>query len=259
MKYLILLVLSILPIYLLGLYLYKKDKEKEPIKLLVKLFFGGFISCIMVLIISVGLNFLPIFSEDIKDLNLFELIISVFVGVAFVEELCKWIIVYTFSYHHDEFDEFYDMIIYAAFVSLGFACFENVLYVFQGGISTAIIRAVLAVPGHVCDAIFMGYYLGLSKLADIVGNKGVKRKNILLSILVPMILHGIYDYCLMSNNYLFLLIFLVFIILMYVFSIKKIRHVSSLESKIIYKNKYCPECGTSIKEKYCPECGMKVN
>lgn len=37
-----LFVVAALPIFLLGLYIYKKDKNKEPTKLLVKLFLEVF-------------------------------------------------------------------------------------------------------------------------------------------------------------------------------------------------------------------------
>ena len=59
------------------------------------------------------------------------------------------------------------MIVYASFVALGFACFENILYVSDSGIVTGLIRAVTAVPGHVCDGILMGSYLALAKLLNI--------------------------------------------------------------------------------------------
>ena len=81
---LILFVVSVLPVFLIGMYIYKKDKEKEPTRLLVKLFLGGFFSCFLVLLISALLSVFLIFSADTKDLNLFELFIHVFIGVALV-------------------------------------------------------------------------------------------------------------------------------------------------------------------------------
>ena len=40
------ILISILPVYLVGLYIYKKDKNKEPKKLLRRLFIYGMLSCI---------------------------------------------------------------------------------------------------------------------------------------------------------------------------------------------------------------------
>lgn len=65
MKEILLFIISVLPVFLIGMFIYKKDKEKEPTRLLVKLFLGGFLSCILVLIIGGLLGILfPIFSED---------------------------------------------------------------------------------------------------------------------------------------------------------------------------------------------------
>lgn len=253
----VLLVISLLPGFLLARYLYNKDKEKEPMGLLIKLFCGGIIACLMVLIVSSILEILSISGGDTNEMSLTELAFEAFICIAFVEEFCKWIIVYKYSYNHVEFDEFYDMIIYSAFVSLGFACFENIFYVYEGGISTGIIRGVLAVPGHACDAIFMGYYLGLSKICDIEKNKIGKTRNIILSILIPMLLHGAYDYFLMSNSLLMFIAFVIFIILLYIFSIIKVKHVVSSDKKIVNNDYHCHDCGNLVAGNYCTNCGKK--
>ncbi len=253
----ILLTISLLPGFLLAKYLYNKDREKEPMGLLIKLFCGGIIACLMVLVVSTVLEMLSISGGDTSTMSMTELVFEVFIGIAFVEEFCKWIIVYKYSYNHVEFDEFYDMIIYSAFVSLGFACFENVFYVYAGGISTGIIRGLLAVPGHACDAVFMGYYLGLAKICDIENNKAGKIKNIILSVLIPMLLHGAYDYFLMSNSSLLFMAFVIFIVLLYIFSIKKVKHVASIDRKIINRDYHCHNCGTLVTGNYCTNCGKK--
>ncbi len=258
---LVLFIVSILPICLIGFYIYKKDKDKEPSKLLIKLFLGGIASTIITLIITFILETIfPFFSLDYENLNLIQLLISVFIGVALVEEFSKWLMVYIIAYKNKAFDELYDMVLYATFVALGFACFENLLYVFENGFATGVLRAVLAVPGHAFDGVLMGYYLGLSKINEINNRKDLKRKNLVLSILVPTITHGIYDYCLFSNNLIFLLLFFVFLIGMYIYIIKKVKKISALNGKIssINKsNKYCSNCGHIIDGNYCSVCGRK--
>ena len=289
-----LLIVATLPVLLIGLYLYKKDKNKEPGKLLAKLFISGILSCLLVLIVSEILgSFFPLFNAETSTLNQFELLIYVFVGVALVEEGCKWYMVYKISYNHDEFDEFYDMILYSAMVSLGFALFENILYVYSGGMLTGILRAILAVPGHVCDAVFMGYYLALSKVNKLNGREDLRKKNLALSIIVPATLHGIYDYCLFSEIEILLIIFVIFVIILYVKTVQKIKKSSSLtvpirpqsqvQTQIQYSTfqnanqyapvpsqnslngehqtpisssiRYCTNCGTPITSNFCPKCG----
>ena len=176
---LILLIISILPIIIIGNYIYNKDKEKEPTKLLAKLFISGILSTIFVIVVSIILETLfPIFSNNTEELNTIELIVNVFIGIALVEEFSKWIVIYKIAYNHEEFNEFYDMIVYAAFVSLGFACIENILYVLSNGIGTGILRAILSVPGHACDGIFMGYYLGLAKISKTNKREDLTKKNL---------------------------------------------------------------------------------
>ena len=258
MKYIVLLILAIIPSIILGHIIFKKDKSKEPKSLLIKLFLGGISSVFITLFLTAILqNIFPFFKNNPENLTLIQLIPSIFIGVALIEEFSKWIICYMISYNNKEFDEFYDMIIYSVFVSLGFATFENILYVFENGIGVAILRCFLAVPGHVCDGIFMGYFLGLSKIAFYNNRKNLHIKNIIYSILSPMLLHGIYDYCLFSKNGIFLIVFFVFIILLYKHSIKKVKNISSINGKIKYKNNYCIICGTKVESDYCKICGRK--
>lgn len=256
----LLLILAALPVILLGMYIYKKDKNKEPTHLLAKLFIGGILSCFLVLIISELLEFLiPLFTKDIETLNLIEIFLYVFIKIAFVEELCKWLISYKLSYNNSHFEEIYDIIVYSVFVSLGFAFFENILYVLQGGIVTGITRALLAVPGHACDGVFMGYYLGLAKQASFKNDKKSEKKYIILSILIPTIMHGIYDYCLFTSKLIFILIFFIYVIFSYIFTVKKIKKISINNTRIKYNDNFCPICGQKVESEYCPMCGNKNN
>ena len=228
----LLLFLSIFHVFLVGSYIYNKDRDREPMNLIWKLFFGGVISTVITLILSSLIGYVfPIFNAEPNSLDAFSLFIFVFIGVALVEEVSKWIVLYVLSYNHEECDQLYDMIVYAVFVALGFACFENILYVFSGGIGVGITRAFTAIPGHACDGVFMGYYLGLAKINEVNGNYRLKRRNMFLSLFVPMMLHGIYDYLLFLNNWVFGLIFLVFFIVYFIITVKKVRKLSGLNSR----------------------------
>ncbi len=255
----ILIFISILPVIIIGSYIYKKDRNKESTALLTKLFIAGIGSCFVVLILNAifGAIFPFVGETDTSKLSTVNLMLHVFIGVALIEEFSKWIFAYLISYNHKEFDEFYDMILYAVFVALGFAAFENILYVFTGGLGTGIARGILAVPGHAWDGVFMGYYLGLAKINELNGRASHKTKYLILSILVPTILHGIYDYCLFLGSTLAVLIFFVFVIGLYILAIRKIKEVSSISRKMKYKNTNCPNCGKSVESDYCPNCGTK--
>lgn len=115
---------------------------------------------------------------------------------AIPEELAKWLIFYWLIRKAKDFDQYYDGILYAIFISMGFAMLENVLYVMKGGMSVAVVRAVLSVPGHMLFAIPMGYYLSLFKFEQ--GNLAIKHQ--WYSFLIPVLLHGAFDFILIYAN-----------------------------------------------------------
>ena len=251
-----LLIIAILPVFLIGLFIYKRDAKKEPSKLLFKLFIGGVASCFpaVVLELIVG-NFFP----EMENMNFIQLFLYVFIGIALVEEVCKWFFVYKISYNHNDFDSLYDMIVYSAFVALGFACFENILYVSSSGMITGIVRAISAVPGHVCDGIFMGSYLSLAKINQINGNHSLSRKFKIFSLVIPTIVHGIYDFCLFWANPIFIMIFITFVIVIFIICFRKVKDISKNNFKFKYKDNYCTFCGLPVTSRFCTRCGKENN
>ena len=287
-----LFIISALPVVLICWYIYSKDKNKEPIQLLFSLFVKGISSCFLVLVVSELMEMMiPFLEKDVIDMTTFEVFFYSFIGVALVEEACKWYFVNKIGYNSKCFDEKYDIIVYAVFVSLGFAFFENMLYVFtNNSISIGISRALLAVPGHACDSVFMGYYLTIAKQAHLMGNKEQEKLNKLMSIIIPTILHGIYDFCLFINKDEFMYVFYIFIIYLYASSIAKIKKVTKT-NKHLYKNQlkkeykkriknsrmdnyierekikqvtmtdsnkeYCTNCGSVLMGPFCMNCGKR--
>ena len=259
----LLFIVAALPVFLIAFYIYKKDKDKEPAGLLAKLFFAGIASTFLTLFLTLILHLIfPFFGGKIAGYSTLEILIYVMIGVALIEEFSKWIMLYFFSYNDKAFDELYDMIVYATFVTLGFAFFENILYIgdntLQEGISIGIRRALLSVPGHASFGVFMGYYLGLSKIAERNGNAYLKKKNIILSILIPTILHGIFDFCLLTDNILFIFVFFIFVGILFILAIRKIHKISKIEKPKVF-NQYCTNCGYRVSSNYCPRCGRKNN
>ena len=254
MKYLLLfisLIFAIFPIGLIGYYFYNKDTIKEPKKLLVKLFISGIISGLIVLFISIyGIILFPKYTQVENIKNIIVLFFYCFIFVATIEEFSKFLMIYFISYNNKEFDQAFDIVLYSVIVGLGFACLENIFYVIFKSLTplTVLLRGITAVPAHVCFQIIMGYYLYLSKNKD-------KYKNLILGILIPIILHGTYDFFIYSKNgfivlsFIFLLIFFV----LYAYSkLNKLIEVDKSNLKTI-----CPKCGNIIRYQYCPKCGLK--
>ena len=96
----------------------------------------------------------------------------------------------------------------------------------------------------------MGYYLGLSKIAITNNRKDLRNKNLVLSVLVPTLTHGVYDYCLMTENVVFIILFIIFVIFVYVRAFRKINKVSSINKKFKYKNNFCPTCGHVVNDDF---------
>ena len=253
----ILLFLCVLPIILILVIVYNKDKNKESLPFLLCLFLLGIISCIVTIYISKYMAYLFSFmGKSTLEMDFLNLLLHAFIGVAFVEEICKWFFVYLQGYHNEKhFDEIYDIIVFSIFVSLGFAFYENLIYVFTlGSIKTALLRAVCSIPAHTCNAIFMGYYLSIAKQYQLKNKKKKEYYNLLLSIIIPTLLHGIYDFCLISNNITFIIVFVIFIGCLYVISIRKIEEISFNNKIIIQKSIYCHICGGKLIEEKCPKC-----
>ena len=251
--------IAIIPVVMIMLYVYSKDRNKEPTKLLAKLFLFGTVSCFLTIGISEILEAIfPFFKEDPEKLGFFQAMISVFIGIALVEEFSKWLMAYLIGYKSEELDEIYDSIVYAMFVSLGFACFENILYLLDyQSIVTGVVRGIVSVPGHACYGLYMGYFLAMAKLYSKKGRPEIERIYLVLSVIVPAILHGIYDFCLMANFPILVLVFLLFVILLFTFSVRRLNILSKDLTRLAIKNKYCRNCGLPVKAEFCSNCGTR--
>lgn len=171
-----LLLLAIAPAIFLFLYIYAKDRyEREPLHLVLWIFFLGCLCTIPALILE-----LP-FPDGVFTS-------SVVAPVA--EEACKFLVVYLFIWRHNEFNEPMDGIVYAMAASLGFATIENIFYVLEGGVAVGILRALFSVPGHVIFSCIWGAALGYAKFRPEKSRTGI----ILAGLLSAMILHGIFNF-----------------------------------------------------------------
>ena len=194
MGFLILLGLAIAPGAAITLYVYWKDAhDKEPLHLLVKCFFLGVLCAIPAIILELSASKLGIFNLHPQG-YIWPAALHAFVVVAFSEELCKFVVLRWYAYPKADFNEPYDGIIYSVMISMGFATFENILYVLGGGFGVAILRMFLAVPAHATFAILMGYFVGLAKFQK---NQWTWKA---FGLLAAILFHGAYDLFLMQKT-----------------------------------------------------------
>lgn len=198
-------------------YFYLKDQfGVEPISLVVRSFFFGALLVFPIMFIQYVLETENILHSDFGN---------AFISASMLEEFFKWFIVYYTAFLHFHFDEPYDGIVYGASVSLGFATVENLFFLIANGLEFAIGRALLPVSSHALFGVIMGYYLGKAKFAV-----GSKRKWILLSFILPFLLHGIYDYILVSQtNWVFIM--LPFMVFLWWLGLRKVKKAHLLSAK----------------------------
>ena len=208
------ILLSLAPVFILAIYIYIRDKyEKEPVSILLKTLFAGAI--IVIPVIFVERLLAGLYQSD----NIyFSASYRAFVIAGFTEELFKFAALYVLIWTHKEFDELFDGIVYAVFISLGFAGVENIFYVSQFGFSTGLIRAITAVPAHMLFGVAMGYYFGLARFTP-----GKNTIVFIKALLLPVLLHGLYDFILFSVNTYLLLFFIPYVIYLWYSGLKQIR------------------------------------
>jgi len=213
----VILITSLAPVLIIIFYVYFRDKyDREPVGLLLRAVLLGVVIVIPILLMErLLVRIMPPFG------HLGEVIYHAFLVAGTSEELIKFMALYLLIWKSPSFNEKFDGIVYAVFISLGFAAVENVLYILEGGTRTALLRALTAVPAHALFGITMGYYFGVARMYT-----ELKNKYLLRSLLIPVLLHGVYDFLLMIQLGWLLLVFVFYVIYLYVNGFRKMRVLS---------------------------------
>jgi RsiW-degrading membrane proteinase PrsW (M82 family) len=196
-------------------YFYLKDRyETEPILMVARLFLAGGLIVFPTMVLQRAL----VLSLGDQPF-LFSFGIS-----AGVEEFLKWFLLYYLIFKHVEFDEPYDGIVYAVAVSLGYATVENVLYAVTNvsTISNLMFRAFLPVSGHALFGVVMGYHLGIAKFRS-----SRKRTMLALSLALPLLYHGVFDYLLLRLHAHWLWLMVPLMLLLWIRSIWKVNQANA--------------------------------
>lgn len=199
----LLIFLSILPTVILLWYFEKQDKgKKEPSRLKWKIFGWGILIAVFAVIIELNIGDLYNYLGLTKNFWIY-IFLNAFVTAALVEEALKFWVVKTRAYKSKYFDEIMDGITYTIIASLGFATLENVLYVLEGGITIAIVRAFVSVPAHAMFSGVMGYYIGKAKFAPA---PWISRKLLWKGFGFGVLYHGLFNFLLFTESALILLL-----------------------------------------------------
>lgn len=222
---------ALVPAFFLIRYIYVHDTiETEPPLLLLNLVLWGVLAALAASMLEmIGQALLGSFVPASSPNYVFYF---AFLVVAATEEGMKYLFLYRKTWRDPNFNCRFDGIVYAAFVSLGFAGFENILYVFQYGLSVALPRAILAIPGHLGFSVFMGFFYSRAKRRYDIGQITTGRIHLLLAYLAPVFLHGVYDSCCMLGSNMSTVVFLLFVAAMYFIVIRLIKRESRTDRPI---------------------------
>lgn len=174
---------AIVPSFILLWFFYSRDEYREPPHLVIKTFLLGVLSTGAVVLIGIPVKGIL---AQIQNPVLFSAVEAV-LGAAVPEETMKMLVIILYCMRKSDFDEVMDGLVYGVAASLGFATLENILYVNDGGLYSAIIRALTAVPGHAAMGVIMGYCLARAKFDG-------ERKFYLYAWLIPVLFHAAYDF-----------------------------------------------------------------
>ena len=227
----VLIAAAVIPAVFLMIKVYRSDKlEKESPYMLWNLIRAGVLSALLALVEERVLSAILDMTVSVRS-PLYNIILY-FGIVAFAEESSKYLFMKKQTWRNPEFNCQYDGVVYAVFVSLGFALWENISYVMMYGFGTAIVRAVTAIPGHACFGVFMGIFYGIAKRLDYRGEIAPSKIMIIFAVLVPALLHGAYDYIATMNTQEGNGYFIVFVLIMFTVSFILIGKTSRADRPI---------------------------
>jgi RsiW-degrading membrane proteinase PrsW (M82 family) len=245
------------------LFVYLRDKyEREPLGLVALTFVLGAVGVLPAALIELVLGWLS--PQGV--------IAEVFLYVALVEEIIKFGAVRIKSYHSPHFNEVMDGIVYGVAAGLGFATVENIISVLQNGLSVAIVRAFLSVPGHGVWAGIMGFYLGFAKCKTV--SKSQEHWQIIKGVSIAIVLHGLYDAAVFYENILGVIGVSLIGWVLFLWLIRKALSLSPFrwkEAGLAYQYdtgqllehppQFCTQCGNRLvgNEKFCMSCGSLIS
>ena len=217
--------ISLIPSIGICIFVYFKDKkEKEPLWLLGSLFavsaalyvpvyylgnklINGFIGVLFkgsrYFVARHGVVWRDAVSENVHN------ILCAVIGVALIEELTRWLILYFFTNRSRHFNCTFDGVVYSIMVSMGALVARNVRFAFETTWDQFLLRFAHSFPWYLLFGIVMGVfysYWHASRRANRRENelisegklKSDKLKypvgKLILSIAVPLVLHAAYTF-----------------------------------------------------------------
>jgi RsiW-degrading membrane proteinase PrsW (M82 family) len=194
MHVLMLVGIAVLPPVFFLIYMLHLDKlEPEPLRLIFKMLILGGIAVIPAGLAEIFLGMASIFNAGGAAGG----IAKSFLMIAPVEEGLKLAVVLIFVWNNPNFNEENDGIIYVGTAAIGFAMFENILYVARFGLTTGLLRSMTSIPLHTFTGVLMGYFVGIARCADSMHDM---RKYVFKGFFIAYAVHAVYDSFVLSGT-----------------------------------------------------------
>lgn len=195
MPYFLYLILGFFPALLWLAFFLHKDRHPESRKQVAKVFLWGAVATIPALAIELSI------AKALELTNwpkLVVVLISVFIGVALIEEITKYLVVRWRALPNKEFDEPFDTIVYMVTAAMGFAAAENIL-IFVGTsqlqlsffdllLTSLVSRFLGGTLLHALASATVGFFVALSIMHDFT-----HRKWLGWGLTIATLLHGAYN------------------------------------------------------------------
>lgn len=215
----------------LAFYL-RKDSHPEPNSMILKVFFWGMVATIPALALELGLRFfvlqLPV-SEELR------FILYIFIGIALVEEMLKFLVVKWQVFSNSAMDEPPDLMLYMIISALGFAALENIIVLLGLGnlapvsniAALAFFRFLGATFLHALSSGLFGYFIALGQFA-----KKNRALVFFLGLAIATLLHGFFNFTIMRaeglNRFFIPLVLFIITALFISFALNKLKQIKSL-------------------------------
>ncbi len=224
MDLLLLVIIAVIPPLAFMLYIHHLDRiEEEPHGLILKALALGAAAVIPAALVELLLGMIPLFGAG----GIAGAALKSFIVIAPVEEAVKLAVVLLFIWKNPNFNEENDGIVYTGAAAIGFALLENIMYVFQSGFGTGVLRAVTSIPLHTFTGVLMGYFVGIAKFAP---SSGERYRAIWKGFLIAYLVHAVYDTFALSATAVALLI-LPLVVALFVFGLIYLRKGAAISAR----------------------------
>jgi RsiW-degrading membrane proteinase PrsW (M82 family) len=200
MTYPLYIVFALAPSIIWLLFYLRKDQHPESNKMVLKVFFLGILAAGLTALLEIGaLKITKLFFQP----SILLTILNIFLVIALLEELLKYLVVRNFVLGSAELDEPIDIMLYLIISALGFAALENLLVLspigktfdFSESLTLSFSRFIGATFLHTLASGALGFFLALSFYFQ-----KNQKKIFALGFFVAVALHGLYNFAIMKMD-----------------------------------------------------------